>query len=136
MKSMFIVCAAVACTIAASGCMTGDGGTATSPIDPFGTEPAPTTGTEPSGNGNGQATIAELCVQVCARISMCGSSADSNCASECAADSPPNCEAEFRAFLECLTTAMINCNGGFIAPGCEGALIAADNCQSSAPTGQ
>ena len=93
-------------------------------------------GTEPSGNGNGQATIAELCVQVCARISMCGSSADSNCASECAADSPPNCEAEFRAFLECLTTAMINCNGGFIAPGCEGALIAADNCQSSAPTGQ
>jgi hypothetical protein len=125
----------VACTSPQSGCTTGDGGTARSPIDPFGTEPAPTTGSEPTGRLR-QATIAELCVQVCARISMCQSSADSSCASECAADSPPNCEAEFRAFLECVATAMLNCNGGFIAPGCEGALIAADNCQSSPPTGQ
>ena len=136
MKSMFIVCAAVACTIAVAGCMTGDGGTATSPIDPFGTEPVPTTGTEPSGNSNGRATIGELCVQVCARIATCGVSADTSCASQCAADFTANCEAEFRAFLECVATATINCNGGFIAPGCEGALIAADNCSSSSPTGQ
>ena len=136
MKSLFIVSAAVACMIAAPACMTGDGGPATNPIDPFGTEPAPTTGTESSGGGGSQATIAELCVQACARISMCGSSADTGCAADCASDAPPNCETEFRAFLQCLATAMINCNGGFIAPGCEGALIAVDSCSSSPPTGQ
>jgi hypothetical protein len=133
MKSLLIVCAAVACTIAASGC-SGDGPPARSPFDPFGTEPAPTTGSEPTG---GEATIAELCVQVCARLtSTCGRTNDTGCASQCAADSSPNCEAEFRAFLECLATATLNCNGEFIAPACEGALIASESCQSSSPTGQ
>jgi hypothetical protein len=136
MKSLFIVCAAVACTIAASGCTNGPGGPATSPINPFGTEAAPTTGTEPAGGGgNSQESIAQLCAQVCARISgACGSN-DSSCASDCANDAPPGCEEEFRAFLQCIATAMLNCSGGFIAPVCEGALIAADNCASSPPTG-
>jgi hypothetical protein len=136
MKSLFIVCAAVACTIAAPACMSGDGGPPTSPIDPFGTEPAPTTGSEPTGSG-GQATIADLCVQVCARItSACGDGTESgSCASECAADAPPQCQPEFRVFLECLATAMLNCSG-FIAPACEGALIAAQNCENSQATRQ
>ena len=136
MKSLFIVCAAVACTIAASGCASGDGGTAMNPINPFGTEPAPTTGNEPSGGG-GQATIAELCVQVCARISSaCGNGTDSGtCPSECANDAPPNCQNEFRAFLQCVATAMLSCNG-FIAPTCEGAYIAVNNCTITPPAGQ
>ena len=135
MKSLFIVCAAVACTIGATACMTGEGGTATSPIDPFGTDPALTTGNEPTGGD--QVPIAQLCVQVCARIiSTCGSSGTdaSSCASECAADSPPNCEAEFRVFLQCLATATLDCGGSF-APACQGAAIAADACESSTGAG-
>ena len=101
MKSLFIVCASVACAIAASGCIERRRRVGHDPIDPFGSDGAggsePTIGTEPvtaDGSGRARATIAALCAQACVRIqALCGSSADANCASECAADSPPNCEA-------------------------------------------
>src|SRR5512134_875050 len=114
MRSLFIVCAAVACTLAA--CMTGDGGPATSPIDPFGTEPA-STGNESTG-GNSD-TIAELCATACARIQAAcpGAGGGTECAVQCSSAAPPGCETEFRAFVQCLAGAQVLCNGSsFEAP--------------------
>jgi hypothetical protein len=125
MKSLFIVCAAVACTVVASGCTSGDLGTARSPIDPFGTEPA-------SGAGEPTGTIADLCTAACARIqSACpGAGGGTDCASDCAGSAPAGCESEFRAFVQCLATAQITCPGGssFDAPQCAAAINAVESC--------
>ena len=135
MKSLFIVCAAVACTIAASGCTSGDSGPATSPIDPFGIEPAPTTGSEPTG-GNTD-TIADLCVAACARIQAAcpGAAGGAGCASDCASSAPAGCEAQFRGFLQCLASAQLFCTGSsFDAPQCTASLNAVETCLGSTGT--
>lgn len=132
MRSLFIVCAAVACTLAASGCTSGVGGPATSPIDPFGTEPAPTTGSEPTG-GNTE-TIAELCAGACARIQAAcpGAAGGTNCAAECTSSAPPACEPQFRAFLQCLSRAQILCSDlSFDVPQCDAAIDAVGICLNS-----
>jgi len=131
MKSLFIMCAAVACTIAATGCTTGDGGPAMGPIDPFGTEPA-STGSEPTGDNSD--TIAQLCAAACARIqSGCpGAAGGTNCAAECASSAPPGCETQFRAFLRCLAGSQIFCDGtSFDVPQCQSAIDAVSICINS-----
>jgi hypothetical protein len=131
MKSLFIVCAAVACTVAASSCTSGDLGTARSPIDPFGTEPASGGGEPAGGNTN---TIADLCVAACARIQAAcpGAAGGTGCASDCASSPPAGCEAQFRAFVQCLASAQILCNGSsFDAPQCSTSLNAVETCFGS-----
>ena len=128
MKSLFIICAAVACTVAASGCTTGDGGPATSPIDPFGTEPA-SNGGEPTG-GNAE-TIAHLCAAACARIQTAcpGAGGGTDCTSSCASSAPTGCETQFRAFVQCVASAQIVCSGSsFDAPQCTASLNAVETC--------
>jgi hypothetical protein len=135
MKSLFIVWAAVACTIAATGCTTGDGGPATSPIDPFGTEPA-TAGGEPTGGNTG--TIAELCAAACIRIQAAcpGAGGGSECALQCASSAPPTCENQFRAFVQCLAVSPIFCSGSsFDAPQCTPAINAVEICLNSTGAG-
>ena len=135
MKSLIFVCAAVACTIAASGCMSGDGGTATSPINPFGIEPAPTTGSEPTG-GNTD-SIAQLCAAACARIQAAcpGAASGAECAGDCASSAPAGCEAQFRAFVQCVASAQIVCSGSsFEAPQCAASLSAVEICLGSTGT--
>jgi hypothetical protein len=129
MKSLFIAFAAVACTVAASGCTSGDLGTARSPIDPFGTEPA-TSGGEPAG-GNTD-TIAQLCATACAHIQAAcpGAAGGTECASDCASSAPAGCEVQFRAFVQCLASAQITCPGdsSFDAPQCTASIDAVQRC--------
>jgi hypothetical protein len=114
MKPLFIVCALVAGTIATSGCMTGDGGTASVPFGPFGTEPVTRTGSEPSGASE---SLSELCVRACASIHAgCPSEYEADCPTECAAASPPGCEMQFRAFVQCIAMTPVTCDAGGVCP--------------------
>ena len=134
MKSLFIVCAAVACAVAAAGCTSGVLGPAGSPIDPFGTEPG-ASGDEPTG-GNSD-TIADLCVAACARIQAAcpGAAGGTGCASDCASSPPVGCETQFRAFVQCLASAQIVCSGSsFDAPQCTASLNAVEICLGSTGT--
>jgi hypothetical protein len=120
-RLIIIVCVSLAGALAAGGCNSGPAGTASPPFNPFGTDPAPTTGNEPAGGGGidkpptmGGGTIAQLCATVCARFeSVCpGSGGGTSCASECASSAPPGCESLFQSFLACLVSAPLTCSNG------------------------
>ena len=138
MKHTAIVCVWVACAIVAGGCSGGGGGgTATTPFDPFATEPTPATGSEPAGVGDdapsGTSTIASLCARACVHIeSACPGSTAPNCPSDCASNVTdfPRCTVEFRAFVACVGTAPIICGGGtgLLAPACDMAAQALNAC--------
>lgn len=130
MKSLLVVCAAVACTVAASGCTSGDLGTATSPIDPFGTEPGSSGGESTGGNAD---TIAELCASACVHIqAACPDAEGADCATDCASSAPPGCDTQFRAFVRCVSSAQIYCSGSSIeVPQCQSAVDAVTNCIAS-----
>jgi hypothetical protein len=124
MKRLIIVCAWLAAGAAAS-CQ-GTGGPARSPIDPFASE-ATVGGNEPSGGGS--ETLLELCGRACANIAAC-EAGSAGCAADCASDVPAACEAEFRAFVQCIATAPICINGNVDPTSCMATLLAVDACAS------
>jgi hypothetical protein len=120
----------------------GSGGPASFPLDPFGVEPAPADGTEPSGSdneapvpGGASGSLEELCVKACANIqaSCPGSESGANCARDCASTNITGCESQYRAFVACVGTATLTCSaGGDLNPGaCQTVLTAAVTCLQS-----
>jgi len=142
MKALLLSCASIAAAALAGGCSGGGGGPAT-PFDPFGTEPAGATATEPAtgqgGTAPGGGSTAQACARVCARIqSACPEADGASCASDCAATETtfPGCQAEFRAVLACITTAPLACQQGSISvPACDNASLVFSNCIGSQPAG-
>lgn len=119
-----------------AGCGSGGGGPATSPFDPFGSEPSGASG-EPSGpSSEGPAssdTIANLCATDCSRImSACPSAAGSNCVGSCEASflEYPACTSQAQAYLECIANITIVCSGGtsIDVSGCAQSVQALESC--------
>lgn len=109
MKRLISMCAWLAAVAVTASC-TGDGiGPATQPLDPFGTDPARITGSEPTGGGS--ESLSELCARACANIQAgCPEEQEPACAAECVSSSPPGCEREFRAFVECIASTPLTCD--------------------------
>jgi hypothetical protein len=138
MKLPLFACAAVACALLASGCSSGEGGTADPTFNPFGTDPVLVTGSEPTISGDdmmmpgGQQSIEQACAAACTRLARdCPSAQGSNCVSSCVSSGfeTPNCMDEFRAAVLCIATAPLTCNGASIdAPACDAAAIAYASC--------
>jgi hypothetical protein len=139
MKPLAITWVLAALALCASSCSDGDsiGYPVTRPPPPFGTEPSPVTGSEPTTGGNDplpqpEASLQALCSAACVRLqNECPGAGGSNCASECTSSgmSYPRCASQFRAFVACLGTAPLECNAGSIAiPACSAAQTAFGNC--------
>jgi hypothetical protein len=119
------------------GCSSGgDGGTASIPFDPFGTEPAPTSGTEPTADNTVAppergASIADLCAVACTRFTFDCYGASACDPNDCVtlALSRPECIDVFRTYLSCLSTAPTQCGPyGPEAPACESVGQTAQSC--------
>lgn len=119
------------------GCSSdGAGGTASIPFDPFGTEPAPTSGTEPT-SGDSVApperalSIADLCALACTRFTFDCYGAAACDPTECVtfAARRPDCIGAVRSYLTCLLTAPTQCGPyGPEAPACDTVGQAAQSC--------
>ena len=144
-----------------SGCSSGSG-PATTPFNPFGTEPPGTTSEPPGGSnnnppppssgsggssglggstgsgGSGGSTLAQLCAAACANFeSFCSSYQSATCPSDCAGGAAPvpNCQTQYQAFVSCLaTTSYFTCDGSYTpqAPDCVSAQDALTTCASGA----
>ncbi len=131
-----------ACAIAmlASGCADGGSDSTVRPPFPFGTEPAPVTGSEPTIGGNDllpgqERSIGELCSAACTNLeSGCPGVAGGDCQQSCVgtASAFPTCAAEFRAFVACIATAPVFCSGQTLRlPACDGTESAFERCANS-----
>lgn len=134
MKRLLIVWMWVA---VAAGC-DGGGGPISPPFDPFGADPATTTGSEPTNDDDegpsAGGSIMQLCARACAHFaSACGGSASGpDCEADCSRGSPAGCELEFRAAVACLGSAPLVCNGGSAeAPACDEVLRRFGTCSSN-----
>jgi hypothetical protein len=122
-----------------SGC-SGTGGPATSPINPFGSDPVVVSGSEPAGSGTDKpptATIEQLCTSACANIqAMCpGAEGGTDCAAQCATTDTMGCQTQFNAFVACLATATLDCTGGGVsATACQAEEQAIGTCINPAGT--
>ncbi|HMF43229.1 MAG TPA: hypothetical protein VKQ32_21305 [Polyangia bacterium] len=141
-----IVCASLAGALIAAGCNSGTGGPAFPPSNPFGTDPAPTTGNEPPGTGGidrppstttqpppPTGTVEQLCTYDCQHIeALCpGGSGGSSCVGSCeqAAAYFPGCETQFKTYLSCVGGAPIDCaNGNAQISGCDAQIAAVQSC--------
>ena len=144
MKPREISCAlaAFAIGLCASGCADGDsiGVPVTRPLPPFGTEPAPVTGSEPTTGGNDplpgqEVSLEELCSAACARgQSECPGAGGPDCVSGCTSSglSLPSCASQFRAVLACIARAPLVCYGaGIQVRGCDETQAAFRSCAAS-----
>jgi hypothetical protein len=142
MKPRTITRAFAACAIAmlASGCADGGSGPTVTPPSPFGTEPAPATGSEPTIGGNDslpgqERSLEELCSAACTNLeSGCPGAAGVDCQPSClgAGSSYPTCAAEFRAYVACVAAAPIFCSGPTLQiPACDSAESALEYCANS-----
>jgi hypothetical protein len=158
MKPRTITRAFAACAIAmlASGCADGGSGPTVTPPSPFGTEPAPVTGSEPTIGGNDslppvtgsestiggndslpgqERSLRELCSAACSNLeSGCPDAVGVDCQQSClgAGSSYPTCAAEFRAYVACVATAPIFCSGPTLQiPACDSTESALEYCANS-----
>jgi hypothetical protein len=113
----------------------GEGGTASIPFDPFGTEPAPTSGAEPTGGDSAApprgASLEDLCAQLCVRFASSCSGAGYCNPADCVTIGAgrPDCVGSFRAYLSCLVAAPIECGPyGAEVPACDNAGQTAQTC--------
>jgi hypothetical protein len=136
MKHLMIICALVAAAAAASSCEGDGAGPATSPINPFGTEPstASAVGVEPPTGGS---SLAALCARACAHIeAVCPGTGSPNCADDCVTSGPPGCDTQFRAFVQCVATAPLDCASMQIDTlACQTQLNAINSCLSGTSGG-
>jgi hypothetical protein len=123
-----------------SGCGGGTG--PATPFNPFGTDPSggasePTGGSNemPPSGGQGTQSVAQLCVDICARIeASCPGYASANCASGCSQSATefPNCQADLEAFLSCAGTASLTCTGQSVqVPSCMASELSLESCEAS-----
>ena len=118
MKAQLIL--ALAWSVSSSvACSSSGGGGPAEPFNPFGTEPAPTTGSEPaSGHDDpspiNQSSLEMLCVQFCQNIAAgCPDALEGyDCAFQCTStlSRAPACEAQSRAYLMCFLSTTVTCN--------------------------
>jgi len=135
MKSLVIaVCTSLAAALIGPGCTNGDGGTATMPSTPFGTEPV-ITGNESPGSGRVDivGSLEDLCGAVCGRFqSVCpGSEGGPTCVQGCVSSVSnfPGCEQVFTRYLECLVDAPLSCYAGQLQlNGCTAEISAVNAC--------
>jgi hypothetical protein len=112
----------------------GSGDPAPLPTNTFGTEPVTVTGNEPAGTSNessSSGSLEQLCAAACANIqAMCpGTAGGTDCAASCASSAVKGCEAQFSAFLSCVATSPLSCNGGNLsAPACTVSDQAVSSC--------
>ena len=137
MTSRAVAYLSLACALAA--CAAGPAGPPTAPSDPVGgAEPAGQTGYEAPGGtadmgppGPGS-TIAQLCAYDCMRFqAACPGGGGTDCAASCVQSvmSFPGCQAQFRSYLACVTSAPVQCvNGSLKISGCEADSTAISNC--------
>ncbi len=112
-----------------------DGATAPVPFDPFGIEPAGSSGAEPTGAKEVQpgtsSSLQRLCETYCERsTSVCYGSGYCD-AYSCHVLSAryPGCVAEMQAFFACATRAPIECGTyGPEVPACDGPSQSVQNC--------
>ena len=142
--SLVIACS-VSFACALGSCSSSPSGVPAVPsFDPFGTEPVPTTGSEPTGGESGGppgpgSSIEELCAYDCTRFEAgCpGAAGGANCASDCASSvtSFPNCKAQLQAYLACVTTAPFSCVAGSVEiPACDNAASVVTDCANQGGT--
>jgi len=140
-KPRDVICAlaALALGLCASGCSDGDsiGIPVTRPLPPFGTEPSPVTGSEPTTGGNDplpqpEVSVESLCSTACTRLqSECPGATTADCVSSCASTglSFPSCVSQFRAFVSCVGRAPLVCNITSIdVPECNDVQFAFGDC--------
>jgi hypothetical protein len=148
MKLLLTTSLALWGAVLVSGCA-GGAGPAT-PFNPFGTDPSGSRSEPPGGSNNeapppsggggsgGTQTLAQLCAAACAQIeSSCPTYQSTDCATGCtaAAAQIPNCQAEYEAFVSCVATAYITCNGQTPEfPGCTSSEDAVTACQGGTVT--
>ena len=142
MKPRTITRAFAACAIAmlASACADGGSSSTVRPPFPFGTDPAPVTGSEPTIGGNDslpgqERSIGELCSAACTNLERgCPGVGGGDCQPSCVGNASdfPTCAAEFRAFVACIATAPIFCSGSTVQiTACDGTQSAFERCLTS-----
>jgi hypothetical protein len=135
----FAVFAVFALGLGASGCDDGDsiGVPVTRAVPPFGTEPSPVSGSEPTTGGNDppsqpETSIPSLCSAFCTRLqSECPGATPPDCVSSCISTGLTfsTCTLQFRAVLTCSAMTPLACYGIAVQPpGCEEAQAAFSNC--------
>jgi hypothetical protein len=157
MKPHVVFAASLACALAACS---GTGGSAAPTVPPFGTDPAPSHGSESAGLGpepgtsgpepgtSGQEpipvseeSIGGMCAGLCGRLATaCGQGASlAKCASDCIREisAAGVCQPLYLDFLRCIQTATLVCNdtGGIALPDeCYGSILALAQCEDGYPT--
>jgi hypothetical protein len=113
----------------------GGGGTASIPFDPFGIEPTPGSGAEPSGGQEIQpgtsASLQQLCETYCVRLASACYGNGACGASDCAdiTKNYPACRLELQTFFACAAKAPIQCGySGSEVLGCDAAVQAIQQC--------
>ena len=149
MKPLRIACAWIAWAALACACSSGPAGPASPPFDPFGTvgtETTDVTGNEPGVSGldpppgGGGQSVSRLCAVDCARIgAACPGAAGDNCVASCSSITAtyPMCVPQIQAYLSCIATAPLICNGSSIdITPCEATAFAFESCANQgSPTG-